>query len=133
MKRVLLYLACALALVFAASSCQTGYSKSSYVTKLEKFVNKVDMHWKDYNVRDWNKADERMTAFKQKYKKYEEKFTSAERRTVKKTMRRYRLIRIKAGLNDVWGDVTGAYDEGKGLLEDLNDGIEGIKETLSPD
>lgn len=133
MKKALLYSVCALALFITTSSCQTGYSKSSYVSKLEKFVNKVEVNCNDYNERDWNKADERMTAFKQKYEKYEEKFTSTERRTVKRAMWKYRRIRIKAGLKDVWGDVTGAYDEGKGFLEDLNEGIEGIKETLSPD
>lgn len=133
MKKVLLNVLCAFTIILAANSCTTGYSKSSYVSKFEKFVNKVETHCNDYTERDWNKADERFDAFLEKREKYEEKFTSTERKIVRRAIWKYRRIRIKAGLKDVWGDVTEAYDEGKGFLEDLNESIEGIKETLSPD
>lgn len=112
----------------ALNSCQTGYSKSSYINSLEKFVNKTEDNWRSYDDGDWNKADERMELFKEKYDKYIEKFSTEEKKKVSKLMIKYKFIRLKGGAKGLWEDLTGMYEEGKGMVEGVIDEMQDLTE-----
>lgn len=118
MKKVLLYVACALMVAFAASSCQTGYSKSSYVSALEKFVNNVEKKGKSFSDNDWAKADERIEAFKEKREKYVNDFSKDEKRKVSRMMRRYKFLKIKYTVKGFLEDGESIMEEGEEILED---------------
>lgn len=117
MKKALFLVACVMAVAIFASSCQTGYSKASYISKLEEFVTDVDENWKTYTEDDWAKADARMAAFEEKYEKYADDFTKEEESKVSKLMTRYGVVRLKGKVKTGWENLTGYYEVGKGLVE----------------
>jgi len=116
MKKVLFLAACAMIVAIVASSCQTGYSKASYISKLEKFVTDVDENWKTYTDEDWAKADARMAAFEEKYEKYADDFTKEEESKVSKLMSKYSIIRLKGKVKTGWENLTGYYEVGEGAM-----------------
>lgn len=118
MKKVLLFVACALMVTLATSSCQTGYSKSSYVSALEKFVNDVEKNGMSFSDKDWAKADERMEAFKEKQEKYLNDFSKDEKRKVSRMMRRYKFLKIKYTVKGYLEDGKSIMEEGEELMED---------------
>lgn len=131
MKKALLFVAFAMVVAMVASSCQTGYSKSSYISALEKFVTGVEENWKSYTEEDWKKADERMQAFEEKYEKYKDDFTRDEERQVSKLMRKYEWVHLKGMGKGFLESLSDLYEEGKGVAEEAYEGYSELKETVT--
>ena len=130
MKRLLTIMMFAILVTISANSCKTGFSKGSYISSLEKFVNSVEQNYQDYDETDWQRADERMTAFNEKYDKYSDKFTADERRKVSKLMTKYEMIRGKAKVTGFFKGIGDIIDQGLGTVEGM---LEGISGTSSED
>lgn len=130
MKRIALLMLSAMVVTIVLSSCETGFSKKTYISSLEKFVTKVEENWKEYDEKEWEKADARMEAFEEKYDKYADDFTKDEAKKVLKLMTKYSTIRLKARVKSGWEELTGAYETGKGVVEGVMEGVKDIEETL---
>jgi Tfp pilus assembly protein PilP len=131
MKKIVLLLSSALVVAVLASSCQTGYSKSSYIAALEKFVSKVEGGWKSFTEDNWKKADEKMEAFEKKYEKYKKDFTKDEERKVSKLMRKYDWAHLKGVGKSFLENFSDVYEEGKNVFEEAYEGVGDFKETVS--
>ena len=123
MKKALAFMMFAIAVIVFASSCKTVVSKGTYISALERFVTSVEQDYQDYDEADWQRADERMTAFIEKYDKYADKFTSEERRKVSKLMAKYEVIRGKAKVSGFFKSIGDIIDEGLGTFEGVLEGI----------
>ena len=122
MKRTLFYLSFTIVAAIVLSSCATGYSKSSYISSLEKFVGKVENNWKSYDEDDWTRSNKTMDAFKEKYSKYSEEFTEKDELKVAKLMAKYQWLCVKytgkSWLDDLSKKLS---DENEELINDIND------------
>jgi len=125
MKRALTFIMFAIVVVVSANSCKTGFSKRTYVSALESFVTSVEQGYEKYDETDWQRADERMTAFNEKYDKYADKFTAEERRKVSKLMTKYEVIRGKAKVSGFFKGIGNIIDEGMGTIEGVLEGVTG--------
>ena len=103
--------------VISANSCKTGFSKNTYISTLERFVNSVEQDYQGFSETDWQRADERMTAFAEDYEKYAEEFTSEDRRKVAKLMTKYEVVRSEAKVSGFFHGLGDIIDEGLGTLE----------------
>ena len=108
-----------------ANSCKTGFSKGTYISTLERFVTSVEKNYHDYDETDWQRADERMTAFSEDYGKYVDKFTPDERREVSKLMTKYEVVRGKAKVSGFFKGIGDVIDQGMGTVEGVLEGITG--------
>ena len=125
MKKVLLFVMLAMIATITLNSCKTGFSKGTYISSLERFVTSVEQDYQNYDEKDWESADERMAAFVEKYEKYEDKFTTEERRNVSKLMTKYDVIRSKAKVSGFFKGIGNIIDEGMGTLEGVLEGLGG--------
>ena len=123
MKKALAFMMFAIVMTIFANSCKTVVSKGTYISALERFVTSVEQDYKKYDQTDWQRADERMTAFIEKYDKYADKFTSEERRKVSKLMTKYEVIRGKAKVSVFFKCIEDIIDEGLGTFEGVLEGI----------
>lgn len=110
---------------FVLCSCATGYSKTSYISSLEKFVDKVENDWKSYDEDDWTNADEKMEVFEEKYDKYSEDLTDEEKKDVVLLIARYKLVRAKATGNTWLKDIKGWFNDNKDVFDEA---LEDLKE-----
>lgn len=125
MKKVLAILMLAMVVTISANSCKTGFSKGTYISALESFVTSVEQDYQDYDETDWQRADERMTAFNENYEKYADKFTSDERRKVSKLMTKYEVVRGKAKVSGFFNGINDIIDQGMGTVEGVLEGLTG--------
>lgn len=125
MKRTLFYLSITIVAAIVLSSCATGYSKSSYISSLEKFVGKVENNWKSYDEDDWTNADKKMKAFEEKYDKYSDDFTDNEIKDIVLLMARYKLTRAKATGKSWLKDIKGWFNDNKDFFDEA---LEDLKE-----
>lgn len=125
MKKVLAILMLAIVVTISANSCKTGFSKGTYISTLESFVTSVEQDYQDYDETDWQRADERMTAFNENYEKYADKFTSDERRKVSKLMTKYEVVRGKAKVSGFFNGISDIIDQGMGTVEGVLEGLTG--------
>ncbi len=56
MKKVLVTIAVVFVALVLANSCGTGFSKSTYISALERFVNKVEQNCGEYSSEDWQQV-----------------------------------------------------------------------------
>ncbi len=124
MKKVLAIMMLAIAVVISTNSCETGFSKGTYISALERFVNSVEQDYQGFDETDWQRADQRMTAFSDKYGSYADQFTTDDKRKVSKLMTKYQVIRGKAKVSGVVKDIGNIIDQGAGVLEGLMEGID---------
>lgn len=125
MKKVLAILMLAMVVTISANSCKIGFSKGTYISTLESFVTSVEQDYQDYDETDWQRADERMTAFNENYEKYADKFTSDERRKVSKLMTKYEVVRGKAKVSGFFNGINDIIDQGMGTVEGVLEGLTG--------
>ena len=125
MKKVLAIMMLAFVVTISANSCKTGFSKGTYISSLESFVDSVEQDYQHYDEADWQSADERMTAFKEDYEKYTNDFTSEERRNVSKLMSKYDTIQKKAGVTGFFKGIGDIIDQGIGTVEGVLEGLQG--------
>lgn len=128
MKKVLAFMMFAVVVTISANSCKTGFSKGTYISALEKFVNSVEQNYPDYDETDWQRADERMTAFNEDYDKYADSFTSEDKQKVAKLMSKYEVIRGKAKVSGFFQGIDDIIDQGIGTVEGVLEGITGTSE-----
>lgn len=128
MKKALAIMMFAIVVIVSANSCKTGFSKGTYISALENFVTSVEQDYEKYDETDWQRADERMTAFNEKYDKYSDKFTAEERRKVSKLMTKYEVIRGKAKVSGFFKGIGDIIDEGLGTVEGVLEGITGTSD-----
>lgn len=114
----LLLLLCAIVISIAASSCTTGYSKKTYISSLEKFVARVEADGKKYDSEDWEKADERMVAFEEKYDKYADDFSDKEVKDIVILMAKYKVAHAKATGNRWLNGIKGWFNDNQGVLDE---------------
>lgn len=123
-KRIVLLIACCVTVLLAMNSCQTGYSKSSCIASFEKFVEKVEANYSDYDEKDWERMDKRMAAFEEKFDKYADKFTSEEKRKVSKLTLKYKYVRGKAKVKNLFSDLSTMVEGGISAVGDIYEDME---------
>ena len=128
MKKVITLLVFAIMVAITTNSCRTGFSKDTYISSLESFVNSVEQDYEQYDETDWQRADERIAEFKEDYDKYADKFTSEETRLVSKLMTKYEVIQGKAKVSGFFQGVGDIIDQGVGAVEGVLEGIKGNSE-----
>ena len=114
----------AIAVTITANSCKTGFSKGTYISSLESFVNAVERDYQGFDETDWQRADQKMTAFSDKYGSYVDQFTTDEKRKVSKLMTKYQAIRVKAKVSGVVKGIGDIIDQGVGAFDGLLEGID---------
>lgn len=129
MKRIVSFVS-AFMLLIVVSSCSTGYSKSSYISSLENFINKVEKGWMSYDTDDWTKADERMDAYLEKYDEYVDEFSKEEKQKVIKLIAKYQWIYVKRTGKDIKDRVSTWIDENQELIMTIKSIIEFLQNNV---
>lgn len=123
-KSIVVLIVYCVAVLLTMNSCQTGYSKSSYITSFEKFVEKVEANYSDYDEKDWERVDKRMAAFEKKFDKYAEKFTTEEKKKVSKLILKYKYVRGKAKVKSLFSDLSTVVEGGISAVGDIYEDME---------
>ena len=131
MKKAVLAILFTTALCMVVCSCVTGFSKSTYISSLDKYVSQLEENWKSFDEDDWTKVDERMKAFDLKYEKYSEDFTKEELKELAKIMGRYAYVRAKSTGKSWLKSVKDMFEDNKDLFDDMFDGLKNIGNTIS--
>lgn len=103
-------------------SCQS--SPLGYVDSFESFVERVEKNASSYSQEQWEKNDEKLQNYIERYDKEKQKLSSDEKRKVGELTVRYYKARMKSlGLNII-GEIGGWIDYLQGFADGITKDIE---------
>lgn len=110
-------------LLMACKSTPLGY-----VDSFERFVERVEKNASSYSQEQWEKNDERLQSFIERYDKEKQNLPSDEKRRVGELTVRYYKARVKSlGLN-ILGEIEDWIDYLQGFADEIMKNVENYQE-----
>ena len=109
-------------IVMLLAACQS--TPLGYVNSFERFVERVEKNASSYSQEQWNRNDEHLQKFIERYDKEKQKLSSDEKRKVGELTVRYYKARVKSmGLN-ILDEIGGWLDFLEGFADEIMKDIE---------
>jgi hypothetical protein len=100
------------------------YSKDDYLKGFNAFIIKVEADYKTYSDEDWeNKELEYQEYINSQYKKFKEKLTDEDVRSVGKLKGKYQAIKIKYEANKYIDKAVESINQLEGIVEGVIESI----------
>ena len=104
------------------AACQS--TPLGYVNSFERFVERVEKNASSYSQEQWERNDQHLQEFVERYNKKKQKLSPEQKRKVGELPGRYYKARVKSmGLN-ILGEIGGWLDYIKGFADEIMEDIE---------
>lgn len=109
-------------MILLLTSCQS--TPLGYVDSFERFVERVEKNASSYSKEQWEKNDEQLNKYVERYKTEKAKLSTDEKREVGRLTVRYYKARVKSiGLN-IFGEIGDWLEYIKGFADEIKEDIE---------
>lgn len=98
------------------------WNKNSYIKEFSSFIAEVKKEYKDYNDKQWEKADKKFDFYsKQKFKQYKDDFTEGDLEIINKLRGKYTAFKLKKESKELLKNIKDGFNQVKGAVEELKD------------
>ena len=109
-------------LILLLMACQS--TSLGYVDSFERFVERVEKNASSYSKEQWEKNDEQLNKYVERYKTEKAKLSTDEKREVGRLTVRYYKARVKSFGHNIFGEIGDWLDYIKGFADEIKEDIE---------
>lgn len=104
------------------AACQS--TPQGYVNSFERFVERVEKNASSYSIEQWEKNDEQLNKYVERYKTEKAKLSVDEKREVGGLTVRYYKARVKSIGFKIFGEIRDRLDYIKGFADEIMKDVE---------
>jgi len=114
-----LYFPLVLLFLMILHSCSME-SKKTYISKFDEFVSKTSSNCKDFNEKDWAKADSTFALLENdNLKKWANGLTPDESKHINELKGKYYALKVKAGIKGIKKGLNDLIEQSESFVKEL--------------
>jgi secreted Zn-dependent insulinase-like peptidase len=121
-----IWLLVGIVMILLLASCQS--KPLGYVDSFERFVERVEKNASSYSQEQWEKNDEKLQNYIERYDKEKKKLSSDEKKKVGELTVRYYKARVKSLRLNILGEIGDWIDYLQGFANEIMKDVENYQE-----
>ena len=118
-------------MVVAMCSCETGYSKKSYISQYRKLVEKAEKEYASCNDEEWENILKKNKALDYKYDDYKSQFDVSEKKEMKNLRWRFTMVEYKRKILVLGSDsINGIIEESADFPKKMDRWLDSVEIQL---